>query len=356
MMIDRRALLAAGGASLILPRFTLTAHAQSPMSADEKAAAIDALYQAAQEEGELTWYVAHVGSEVAELMGAKFTETYPGVEVNVVRTTAQVAFQRLNQDLQAGVNNCDVFASTVVAHFLDLKERDLLMAYEPARKLDALPQFQAIDPDNMFHTTSIGPVCIVYNTDAVSEADAPKNWDDLLDPKWTGQVAVGHPGYSGQVGNWVVVMRDLYGWEYFETLAERDPYIGRSIIDVTTTIVSGERQVGAGPMATTLRSQAAGNPVAVTYPTDGTVVVTAPSGIMKDAQHPNAAKLFIEFLLGPENTQIAIDEWNPPIIPGVEAKAGVADLGEIKTLSATNDQLINGIPEVSEMWRDLFGI
>lgn len=346
MIIDRRGFIVAGAAATLLPSL---ARAQN---SDH----IQKLYEAAKEEGELTWYTAHVSSETAERMGRAFTETYPGVQVNVVRTTAQTAFQRLNQDIQVGVNNCDVFASTVIAHFIDLKQRGLLMQYEPSRKDRAFETFRDIDPEGYFHVTSAGPICIVYNTDAVSEADAPKTWQEMLDPKWADQVATGHPGFSGYVGNWVVMMRDLYGWEYFERLAEMNPYIGRSIIDVVTTVAAGERQVGAGPGTTSLMSSSKGNPIANIYPEDGTVVVIAPSGIMKDAKNPNAAKLFMEFLLGPENAAITADEWGSPLVPGVEPKEGVARFGEIETITASQDQLMNGIPEVRDMWRDTFGI
>src|SRR5215217_5372455 len=71
-------------------------------------------------------------SETAERFGRTFTEKYPGVKVNVVRTTAQVAYQRLSQDIQANVANCDVFGSTDVGHYVQLKERKLLMKYVPA--------------------------------------------------------------------------------------------------------------------------------------------------------------------------------------------------------------------------------
>lgn len=350
MRWDRRTILAAGSAALFLPWLTGSALSQ------DRAAAIDALYQAAKEEGELTWYVAHHSSEVAERMGRVFTETYPGVEVNVVRTTAQVAYQRLNQDIDAGVNNCDVFASTVVAHFIDLKERGLLLSYEPVRKNEVYEQFRDVDEDNTYHIVSVGPINIVYNTDLVTREEAPKTWQEMNDPKWEGKVASGHPGYSGYVGNWVVLMRDLYGWEYFEKLAANDPYVGRSIIDVATTVVAGERAVGAGPGTTALLNASKGNPIANIYPEDGTVVITSPAAIMKDAQHPNAAKLFMEFLMGPENAAIQADEFAPSIIKSVPSREGVADFADIQTITATKEQLIDGIPEVSEMWRDLFGI
>ena len=77
--------------------------AATPTRADVKA-----LEDAAKKEGEITWYVAHYTSEGAEDLGRGFTEMY-GVKVNVVRTTAQVAYQRLLQDIKNNQTICDVF-------------------------------------------------------------------------------------------------------------------------------------------------------------------------------------------------------------------------------------------------------
>jgi iron(III) transport system substrate-binding protein len=59
------------------------------------------LYDAAKKEGELTWYSGQLNSETGEAVGHAFTQRYPGVKVNVVRSTSQVAYQRLSQDMQA---------------------------------------------------------------------------------------------------------------------------------------------------------------------------------------------------------------------------------------------------------------
>src|SRR5690606_24871960 len=117
MALDRRQFVAAAAGAALLGSWA-GAHAQQP--------SIETLYEAAKKEGELTWYIVYLPSEDAENVGRAFTARYPGVKVNVVRTTAQVAFQRLNQDLQAGTANCDVFSSTDIAHYLDLKKRKLL--------------------------------------------------------------------------------------------------------------------------------------------------------------------------------------------------------------------------------------
>src|SRR3546814_8473459 len=114
---------------------------------------------------------------------------------------------------------------------------------------------------DLYHQTSACLVLITYNKSMVKEEGLSTKWSDLTDPKWKDKITVGHPGFSGYVGTWVVMMRKLYGWEYFEKLEENNPQIGRSINDTVTMLNAGERAIGAGPSATTLISASRGNPL-----------------------------------------------------------------------------------------------
>ena len=138
MQFQRRHFAALAGAAVLTP-WSL-AQAQTP-------AALEALHAAAKTEGEVSWYVAFLSSEDAEITSRAFTARYPGVKVNVVRTTAQVAYQRLNQDLQAKSAHCDVFSSTDVGHYIDLKQRKLLTKYTPAASAQMDKRLQNIDAD-----------------------------------------------------------------------------------------------------------------------------------------------------------------------------------------------------------------
>jgi iron(III) transport system substrate-binding protein len=186
------------------------------------------LEEGAKKEGELTWYVAHYTSEGAEDLGRGFTEMY-GVKVNVVRTTAQVAYQRLLQDLKNNQTICDVFSSTDVGHYVRLAAEGRFEKYVPETEGKILPTFRNFDPAGFYHTTSAGLVVLTYNSTKVKAEEAPQKWQDLLDIKWKGKVSTGHPGFSGYVGTWVLMMKNLYGWAYFDKLEKNKPQIGRSI-------------------------------------------------------------------------------------------------------------------------------
>src|SRR5947209_1148277 len=82
------------------------------------ASAVDnsALEAAARGEGSLTWYTAQVDAQTAESLGRSFSQTNPGINVGVIRTTGQVAYQRLLMDIKNHTPQCDVFSTTDISH------------------------------------------------------------------------------------------------------------------------------------------------------------------------------------------------------------------------------------------------
>ena len=125
-----------------------------------------------------------------------------------------------------------------------------------------------------------------------------------------------------------MTLKKLYGWGFFEQLAKNNPQIGRSINDTVTMLNAGERIVaGSGPNGTAMESAGKGNPLAMIYPTDGSVLIIAPSGIMKGVKHPNAAKLFMEYLLSVEASQIWVKHFNESMRPEVKSLGGALYMG-----------------------------
>jgi iron(III) transport system substrate-binding protein len=315
------------------------------------------LHEAAKKEKDFTWYTAHYDSETAAAICNGFEKKYAGVKCNYVRTTAQVAYQRLSQDMKGGLAIASVISSTDTSHHGKMKKDGWLQAYRPKNLGEQIASFKPFnDPDDQFIATAAGLVLINYNTSLVADRDAPKKWTDLLDPKWKGKVSIGHPSFSGYVGTWVVQMKKLYGWDYFKKLEANKPRIGRSINDTVTMLNAKESWVAAGPSATTLISKDKGNPLALVYPEDGAILMISPSGIMKNAPAPNTAKLFMEYLLGKECNEIMVKFRQDPVNKTVRLPAGMKSVAEVKTIRPTYEEIDKGIPEVKELFRDTFGI
>jgi len=340
-----------------LAGLALAALAAAPVRAQPMQPWEQELYEAAKKEKPVTVYTAHYNTDEAAALCAGFEKKYPGLKCNFVRTTAQVAFQRLQQDLQANAPVASVFSSTDVSHYPELKKKGLLLDYKPrnaASMVDSLKSYN--DKDGQYWVTAAALMLLTYNTSEVAEKDAPKNWPDLLDPKWKGKVSIGHPAYSGYVGTWVVLMQKLYGWDYFRKLEKNQPQIGRSVNDTVTMLNSKERVVAAGPEATTLLSKDKGNPLAVVYPTDGALLMVSPSAIPKNAPSPNAGKLYMEYLLSKEAGEIQTKSHSLSVVKGVAPAPGAKPLEQIKVVRPTEDEITRGIPEVKEKFRDTFGV
>jgi iron(III) transport system substrate-binding protein len=313
------------------------------------------LEAAAHDEGGLTWYIAQVDAQTAEDLGRSFSQSHPGVNVGVIRTTGQVAYQRLLMDIKNHTPQCDVFSTTDISHMPILKERHELTEYTPANAEALLPAFKALSDPGYSYITNAARYFLIYNKDKVKPEDVPRAWTDLLDPKWKGRVATGHPAFSGCTGTWALGVKKVHGWEFFEKLAKNNPRIGRSAVDPMTLITAGECLVGVGSANNAYASIDKGNPIGVVHPSDGLVLCVTPTAIPAHAPHPNAARLFMEWLLSPDYARMITADGSEPILVGVSPRAGMPPLADQKIIPLTVDEIRTGVPDVIERWRDTFG-
>jgi iron(III) transport system substrate-binding protein len=313
------------------------------------------LLKAAQQEGKLVYYTAFFTQEILNKIGAAFMKKYPGIEFAGTRKIAGPLFQQLRQEIQADIKNCDVFSTTDIGQMLKLKSGNELLSYKPLG-IDAVrAEFQNIDPENFYQAGAVLPIVMGYNTRKMQVADAPKQWADLMQPAFKDKIATGSAAVSGQVGIWAIAMDEKYGWDkYFSSFNKLNPKLGRSINDAMSDVVSGERAVGIVTLGQVLTHKAQGNPVEVIYPTDGTVVAIGSSGILQNAPHPNAARLFMNFLTSKEYAEV-LAEYNEQPLRGDVLVKGAKALPEMKPIILSTEKIKVGIPTIKTKWRDEFG-
>lgn len=355
---SRRDFLRYAGAGVVLAGSgglgaILEACGSTPAPAGPVAADTSALYAAAQKEGKLVWYTAQFELSQAQAVIAAFKKKFPGVDVDVTRQTSQIIAQRTTQDFKNGAFTVDVVGTADEGNFVDFKKLGALTAYTPP-DLSFLPKpYQSLDKDGTYFTSSLALIIISYNTKLVTSP--PQNWKDMLDPKWKGKITLGHPGFSGQVLNWVLAVTNKYTWSYFQDMAKLNPKIGRSINDTLADETAGERQIGASAHGVTLGQKAKGNPVDAQFPSDFTVLVVQPTAVLKNAPHPNAAKLFQNFNYSKEFSQVLTDTFQPPIRTDVAGPAGL-NLDKLTTVRVPVDQLTGQFADVKNKWRDIMGV
>jgi iron(III) transport system substrate-binding protein len=168
-------------------------------------------------------------------------------------------------------------------------------------------------------------------------------------------VSVAHPAFSGGAGVWALAMQKLHGWEFFKALARNNPRIGRSTQDTVTLLSGGECLVGPTWAPGAYRAVDKGNPIVIAQPTDGVVVMVFPSAIPAHAPHPNAARLFMEWLLSRGFSELIAMDGSEPIHADVPPRPDEPPLDGQTVIALTVDEIRKGVPEVIEQWRDLFG-
>lgn len=308
----------------------------------------------ARKEGKVIWYTSlAVGSST--MLAHLFMGKYKGIEVEVHRTGSQRVLQRVMQEASAGIKNVDVIHTSDAGNFVLLKDKGLLMKYV-VKGTESFPAgFK--DKDGFYYGMRATLSVIAYNPNMVADKEAPKTWKDLLDAKWRAKEVTGHPGYSGIILTHVVALVNQYGWDYFRDLAKNKLHIVQSANDPAGVVASGERPVGVnGAEYFYYKTLKQGNPIKIVYPQEGVPLVVSPSAIAKDAPHPNAARLFTEFIFTKEAQQILADkEGLYTGHPEVTYPKDKPKLGELKLLSVDPDELEKKNAEIRKRFVEFFG-
>jgi iron(III) transport system substrate-binding protein len=315
---------ALGAAAALSPRAWAAAPAPSKVTPD--------LVAAATKEGKAVWYTA-VDLPVAERLAKAFEAKYPGIGVRVERSGGERIFQRISQEYASNIHAVDVVNSSDAAHFIVWKRQGILLPYVPEEVAQHYPA-EHRDPDGQFASWRIWLSVIGYNTNMVKPEEAPKSFADLLDPKWVGKLVKAHPGYSGTIMTATFqIARDL-GWEYLERLARQRVLQVQSSADPPKKLALGERAVMAdGNEYNMIQLKEKGEPVEIVYPTEGSPLIVGPSGVMKDAPNPNAAKLLLSWMFSLEGQQLMVDYGGLHSAHAlVTYKPGRKPLREIKTM------------------------
>ena len=264
-------------------------------------------------------------------------------------------FQRINQEYQSGIHNVDVVNSSDASHFIYWKQQKWLASHTPPDVMRFPTQFK--DPEGYFATWRATLSVMGYNTKLVDAKDAPTGYMDLLDPKWKGKLVKSHPGYSGTslTGTYAIVK--LLGWDYLEKLSKQGVLQLQSTTATPKSIASGERAVMVDGNEYNMFIEIDGkSPVKIIYPKEGTPFVTSPSAIFAEGPHPNAARVFENFLFTAKIQQLTVNEGGTRSLhPDVKDPPGRTPLSAIKLLGDDPTAMLPQIADIKKRYTTLFG-
>jgi ABC-type Fe3+ transport system substrate-binding protein len=276
------------------------------------------LESGAKKEGEVYWTGSLSVEDTFQPAAEQFEKMYPGVKVKFVRADSSQIVQRLLAEKQARSIRTDVLVADIT---VAMKKADLAQPFVSPIMAEYPAQYIAKDKTWVsVRSTWQG---IAWNTKLVSDAEAPKTWEALLDPKWKGKMVWGNSTGTG-APRLITHLRKIWGeqkaLDYLEKLKGQDMRIGSgSIRNILDQVVAGEHAIGVSmAMHHIALSQSKGAPINGASP-EPSMARGGTLQVVKGAPHPHAAMLLVDYILSKDGGQrIVRDSLENPGHPGVE--------------------------------------
>jgi iron(III) transport system substrate-binding protein len=253
----------------------------------------------AETEGKVVFYTTANTSD-AKAIGDGFRKFYPKIDVQFDRTTDSQLMEKILTEARAGKSLWDVTQTTGFYGYL-LKKRGLLAAYDSPERKYFRDGFK--DPQGFWTSTYTTYAVFGYNTRLVAKANIPRSHDDLLKPAWKGQI-----GLEGRAYEWFTAtisgMGREKGLSFMRALAKQQPDLrgGRTLL--AQLVAAGEFNGGLTAYMHNFDTLKAGG-----APVDWLALAPSfanlhPIGISAKAPHPNAARLFVDYVLSQRGQEI----------------------------------------------------
>ena len=245
-----------------------------------------------------------------------FQKKYPFIKTEGQRMGSAATLQRILAEQRAKSSRSDLVVSSIV---VELKQAGVVQPFR-SPILESFPA-ELQEPDHLYGSYRLAYHGIAYNTKLVSEAEAPKSYEDLLDPKWKGRMVWNDSASTG-APLLILYLRKVWGEEktetYLRALAKQQivtrPSSLRNVLDL---LIAGEHAIMLNAAFHHVAgSRAKGAPVNATMQEP----VLARNNyviLLKTAPHPHAAMLLIDFLMDEEAQRLMGLEQYYPVNPAV---------------------------------------
>jgi iron(III) transport system substrate-binding protein len=251
------------------------------------------LIEGAKKEGHVIWYATLNISDSNALLN-RFNQKYPFIKTELLRAGSEQLLNRILTEDSAGRSALDLVNITTINA---LKKRNLLQAYQSPEFAAYPPQFK--DTGNYWATVYNIYYVIGYNPKMVAPKDAPKNWDDFLDPKWKGKIGMDqeeYEWYAATVGYWGREKAE----KFHRALAKQGVHWNRGHTMISQLMAAGEFPLGIVYAHRVESMKKSGAPIEWVKTADPVFVTLSPVAVAAKARNPNAAKLLMDFVLSRE--------------------------------------------------------
>ena len=306
------------------------------------------LIAGAKKEGKVVYWTTMRATDAQALVDG-FEARYPFVKVENVRISGDQLIERAIAENRAGNVTADVMDAF---SFKVLQNRGLLQAYATPEAKFYPADYK--DPQNFWVTLYCAYNVTSYNTKLVPPADAPKDWPDLLNPRWKGKLALDDQDYY-----WYAGMLKAWGEEkgrrYMEQLARQDLVWRRGRGLLTELMAAGELQAVVVTFPDLVEQmKVKGQPVEWVKTTNPILVTLDMMGISAKAPHPNAGKLFMNYSVSKDGQELLRSRNRISARPDIKPLTPEMDRSKLRL--AVLDPEIPITTKYIDEFRKVFGI
>jgi iron(III) transport system substrate-binding protein len=349
-------LLTACGTTQPSPKENATPTSTASTSAAPSSPTGQADLTAAQKEGTLViWHGDQENDIIAFLK--KFTEK-TGIKTEQQRLLPGAAVPKMEAESKNGISSVDVWMMSDIGVMHDQIKKGRILKYV-SPEMKAYDAKYKSDPEGFFTTYFINVGPIMYNPKFVKPEDAPKTYKDLLDPKWKGQLGF-QDASAGTQYAWWYLLKDVVSSDYFQRLEQNQPRAYNSSTQQLQDMLTGSLKIGAKvSIFQYVKALRQGQPLEMVMPPEGVPVNLQVAGILANTKHPNAAKIFEDYLLSKEGQE----SWNN-IQGSYSARTDVKikelpDITSLNLLAPKNLDDYTSIPKHEEfvkLWTKITGL
>jgi iron(III) transport system substrate-binding protein len=307
-----------------------------------------ALVDAAKKEGRLVWYTSMAIDTSKPLLDA-FQKEYPFIKADLVRGGEEQLMTRITSETRGGMWAFDAVSTSAMSV---LVERKLITPYLTPERDAYLSEFK--DSQGYWTGIFVNNLVLCYNTKMAGAKDAPKDYPDLLDPKWKGKMLMDSTDYD-----WFGTLAAVWGKEktvqYMKRLARQEPLWRRGHGLTAQLLGAGEVPLAWAYNFRIERMKKDGAPVDWIETFDPIVITVNGIGLSAKASHPNAAKLFIDFALSKKGQQMVRGMRRIPARGDIEPLAPKMDQSKLK-LKAVPKEVYLHLDDHAREFRQIFGL
>ena len=257
------------------------------------------LIEGAKREGEVMWYGNWERDELDQL-ARSFKKKYPFINVSIFRGGSGKVEDKVVIEYRAGRYLVDILIAGT-GKMLPFRERGIIAPYFSPETANMHPALY--DKEGWWASLASSPVVIGFNTERLPAQEAPKDWPDLLEPKWKGKI-----GLDTEPDVMVTGLLQAWGEErtlkFMRALAQNQPQIRNGHTLLVQLLAAGEFPIAAEIYGYRVAQFIAkGAPIRMVYPKP-TIFTTSPILMAKHPPHPYAAALLYDSLLSEEGQNV----------------------------------------------------